>query len=299
MILTILTGMILRCALACGVLTLGVATTAPAATPSRPLIVAGVSEWGVLAHQLVGNQAKVEILLSDPNADPHEHEATVHDAGYVALASVVIENGAGYDNWLNKLVAVSQPHVAVVNVASLLGVRVGANPHLFYSPRAAVRFVKALSTLLAHHDPHLHLASRARALDAALGAVSRRVAAIKASCHGVRVAATEDVATRLLQQAGLDVVTPESLRLAVSNGVDPSISSLATALQQLQQRPAFLLNNVQTSTPLTQTMVARARGDGVALVNVTETMRGTNYVTFLNEVVNQISRALGHEGCLA
>lgn len=294
-----LTGMILRCALACGVLVLGVQTVAPAATGSRPLIVAGVSEWGVLARQLVGHQARVEILLSDPNADPHEHEATVHDAGYVALASVVLENGAGYDTWLNKLVAVSQPHVALVNVASLLGVRTGANPHLFYSPRAAQRFVTALSALLARRDPTVHVAARARALDAALGAVNQRLATIKASCHGVHVAATEDVATRLLTQAGLDVVTPESLRLAVSNGVDPSISSLATALQQLQQRPAFLLNNVQTSTPLTQTMVARARGDGVAIVNVTETMRGTSYVTFLNNVVNQVSRALVHQGCLA
>lgn len=293
-----LTGMILRCALVCGVMVLGVQTVAPAATSSRPLIVAGVSEWGVLARQLVGHQAKVEILLSDPNADPHEHEATVYDAGYVALASVVVENGAGYDTWLNKLVAVSQPHVALINVAQLLGVRTGANPHLFYSPRAAQRFVTALRALLARRDPSMHVAARARALHAALGAVSRRLARIKASCHGVHVAATEDVATRMLTQAGLDVVTPESLRLAVSNGIDPSISALATALQQLQQRPAFLLNNVQTSTPLTQTMVSRARGDGVAIVNVTETMRGANYVTFLNDVVNQISRALVREGCL-
>lgn len=291
--------MILRCAFACAVLTLGVATVAPAATPSRPLIVSGVSEWGVLARQLVGDQAAVQILLTDPNADPHEHEATVHDAGYVALASVVLENGAGYDTWLNKLVAVSQPHVALINVASLLGVRVGANPHLFYSPRAATRFVEALSALLARRDPSMHVTTRARALVGALAAVSHRLASIKASCHGVRVAATEDVATRLLTQAGLDVVTPESLRLAVSNGIDPSISSLATALRQIQQRPAFLLNNVQTSTPLTQTMVARARADGVSLVNVTETMRGSSYVTFLNGVVNQISRALVREGCLA
>ena len=291
--------MILRCVFACGVLILGFATVAPAATPSRPLIVAGVSEWGILARQLVGHQATVEILLTDPNADPHEHEATVYDAGYVARASIVLENGAGYDTWLNKLVAVSQPHVALINVGSLLGVRVGANPHLFYSPRAAIRFVAALRALLARRDPSVHVAARARALDTALGAVSRRLAIIKSRCHGVRVAATEDVATRMLTQAGLDVVTPESLRLAVSNGVDPSISSLATALQQLQQRPAFLLNNVQTSTPLTQTMVARARGDGVALVNVTETMRGFSYVAFLSGVVNKISRALVHEGCLA
>jgi len=107
------------------------------------------------------------------------------------------------------------------------------------------------------------------------------------------------VATRLLTEAGLDVVTPKSLRLAVSNGIDPSIRPLALALQQLSQRPAFLLNNTQTSTPLTDTMVARARAMGVPLVNVTESMRGSNYVGFLNGVIDQMQRALAHEGCFA
>jgi len=46
----------------------------------KPLIVSGVSEWGALAYQLVGADAKVVSLLTDPNADPHEHEATISDA---------------------------------------------------------------------------------------------------------------------------------------------------------------------------------------------------------------------------
>lgn len=292
--------MIPRYVAAALVVTVALTTASPLAAAPRkpPLIVAGVSEWGVLARQLVGERAKVQILLTDPNADPHEHEATVHDAGYVALASVVVENGAGYDTWLNKLVAVSQPHVALVNVGRLMGVRSGANPHLFYSPRAATRYVHALSRILSRLDPAPQWLARARSLESALGAVNHRLAAIKASCQGVRVTATEDVATRMLTQAGLDVVTPESLRLAVSNGIDPSIGALAIALNQLNHHPAFLLNNVQTSTPLTQTMVARARSDGVALVNVTETMRGSSYVGFLNGVINQMSRALTREGCL-
>ncbi|HUY43526.1 MAG TPA: zinc ABC transporter substrate-binding protein [Acidimicrobiales bacterium] len=294
--------MILRNLLS-GLVAMGVAvatvSVAGAAPVKKPLIVAGVSEWGALARQLVGEDAHVVTLLTDPNADPHEHEATVHDAGYVALASVVLENGAGYDTWLSKLVAVSQPDVARVNVASLAGVSTGSNPHLFYSPRVAARFVEALTSTLARLRPAIDVRGRARALERELARVDVRLASIKARCGGVKVAATEDVATRLLTQAGLDVVTPKSLRLAVSNGIDPSVRPLAQALGQLSQRPAFLLNNIQTSTPLTDTMVARARALGVPLVKVTESMRGSNYVGFLNGVLDQMQTALARQGCAA
>ncbi|HVB19163.1 MAG TPA: zinc ABC transporter substrate-binding protein [Acidimicrobiales bacterium] len=291
--------MILRSLLTSLVVVVAAVNVAGAAPVKKPLIVAGVSEWGALARQLVGERAQVVTLLTDPNADPHEHEATVHDAGYVALASVVLENGAGYDTWLSKLVAVSQPDVAQVNVASLVGVSAGSNPHLFYSPRVATRFVASLSSTLARLRPAIDVRGRAKALEGKLAGVEARLASIKSRCRGVKVAATEDVATRLLTEAGLDVVTPKSLRLAVSNGIDPSIRPLALALQQLSQRPAFLLNNTQTLTPLTDTMVARARSMRVPLVNVTESMRGSNYVGFLNGVIDQIQKALVHEGCAA
>ncbi|MDE3043856.1 MAG: zinc ABC transporter substrate-binding protein [Acidobacteriota bacterium] len=291
--------MILRSLLVSAVIATSATSVAAASSSRRPLVVVGVSEWGALAQQLVGQRARVVTLLTDPNADPHEHEATVHDAGEVALASMVIENGAGYDSWLNKLVAVSNPHVPVVNVAALAHVRDGENPHLFYSPVLAARFVAVLASRLDGLDPVLRLQARARQLERALGASARRLAALKGRCGGVRVAATEDVATRLLTLAGLRVVTPESLRLAVSNGVDPSVRPLALALRQLGERPAFLLNNTQTATPLTQALTARARVDHVPLVNVTETMTGHDYLSFVNAVIARIRSALVRQGCAA
>src|ERR1700722_15073031 len=83
------------------VLTVAVASfgvsASSAAPSSKHLIVSGGSEWGALTHHLVGADAKVVSLLTAPNADPHEHEAAISDAANVAKASVVLENGAGYD----------------------------------------------------------------------------------------------------------------------------------------------------------------------------------------------------------
>lgn len=269
-----------------------------AGASSKPLIVSGVSEWGALAHQLVGSDAKVVSLLTDPNADPHDHEATVSDAANVAEASVVLENGAGYDTWLEQLVSAQGSKVAVINVGKLMGVAPGKNPHLFYNPLAAIKFVKALTTLLEPRHGYSNIKVRSAALLAQLEAIQSNVESIATSCHGVKVAATEDVTSYLLQDARLDIVTPEALRLAVGNGVDPSVRDLATALDQLKRHPAFLIDNIQTATPLTDELAAQAKSSHVAIIKVTETMRGTDYVHFINGVVTKIKSDLKIEGCL-
>lgn len=265
--------------------------------PGRPVIVAGVTQWAALARQLVGSQATVVSLLSDPNADPHSHEATPADALHVAQASVVIENGAGYDTWLAKLVQAGAPHATMLSVASLMHIGVGSNPHIFYDVTAAERLVVALRDVLTRANGYPRLAARARELLAQLAATQRSVAQLRASCADVRVAATEDVTGYLLADLGLRVVTPERLRLAIGNSVDPTVHDLALALRQLRHHPAFLVNNVQTATPLTNEMVAQARAAHVPVINVTETMSGGPYAVWIDGVLKQMRSALRRQGC--
>jgi zinc/manganese transport system substrate-binding protein len=265
----------------------------------KPVIVAGVSEWGALARQLVGSDATVISLLTDPNADPHEHEATVQDAEHVSEASVVLVNGAGYDTWLSQLIKTSNPNVQQVNAATLMNVKTGSNPHIFYNPLAAIKFVKKLTSILKSRKGFANIGERSTMLLGQLNAIAASVATIKSSCSNVKVAATEDVASYLLGDAGLDIVTPEALRLAVGNSVDPSVQDLAIALSQLKKHPAFLIDNIQTKTPLTQEIVAQATKSHVPIIKVTETMTGTNYVHFINGVVGKVKVDLKREGCLS
>ena len=264
----------------------------------RPVIVAGVSQWGVLARELASPDLRVISLLSDPNADPHEHEATVGDAANVSRATYVVLNGAGYDSWLQHLTALQGPQAHVISVAGLMGVSAGQNPHLFYDPAAAMTLVRRLTTTLDAHGHYPGVDLRSRRLLAQLDVVAHRVALIRSSCAKVPVAATEDVATYLLDAAGLRVVTPERLRLAIGNGVDPTIQDLAAAIAQLRAHPAFLIDNVQTATPLTNQLVAEATGQRVPVIRVTETMTGTSYVAWIEGVIGQMEQALRREGCL-
>jgi zinc/manganese transport system substrate-binding protein len=62
-------------------------------------------------------------VITSPDADPHNDEPTAADGRTVANAQYVVENGAGYDPWIAKLVAANPaPARSVLNVGELVGV---------------------------------------------------------------------------------------------------------------------------------------------------------------------------------
>src|SRR5216683_7036910 len=107
----------------------------PTASSGSINIVAGENFWGNIATQLGGSKVNVQSVVTDPNADPHEYESNTNDARAFADANFVILNGAGYDNWANKLLSANPNSQRTVLIAAdLLGKKTGENPHFWYNP---------------------------------------------------------------------------------------------------------------------------------------------------------------------
>ena len=67
--------------------------------------------------------------------DPHLFEASAETARALADGKVVIANGAGYDNWMGRLLSANNaPGRKEINVGRLVGRHAGDNPHLWYDP---------------------------------------------------------------------------------------------------------------------------------------------------------------------
>jgi zinc/manganese transport system substrate-binding protein len=98
-------------------------------------VVAAENFWGSIASQLGGAHVRVLSIVTNPNTDPHDYESSASAARAVAEAGYVVQNGAGYDDWMSKLLAAS-PSTGrrVFNVGAYLGKRPGDNPHLWYNP---------------------------------------------------------------------------------------------------------------------------------------------------------------------
>jgi len=245
-------------------------------------IVAAENFWGSLASQIGGSHVQVLSVVSDPNADPHEYETNASDARAVAGADYVIENGAGYDSWMDKLVSAglgSNADRKVLNVATLIGKKNGDNPHFWYNPD----YVNAAGTQMEQDLIALDSANASyyeeqyATLQASLAQYQNRIATIKQQYSGTKVAATEDVFVYLANAAGLDLVSPPAFTEAVAEGNDPPASSIVQFEEQLKSGDVkVLVYNQQTVTPLTDTIKKLAADQRIPLVAVTETIQPPN-----------------------
>jgi zinc/manganese transport system substrate-binding protein len=66
-------------------------------------IVAAENEYGDVATQIGGQYVEVLSINHNPNTDPHTYEVSASVAQSIASASIVIQNGLGYDTYMNSI----------------------------------------------------------------------------------------------------------------------------------------------------------------------------------------------------
>jgi len=117
-------------------------------------VVAAENFWGNIAEQLGGNYVHVTSIITDPNADPHLYESDARDAARVADASVLVVNGVGYDDFMNKLIGASTASGRItVSAQHVLDVAEGANPHLWYDIPQVNQVAAAITAAYISKDP--------------------------------------------------------------------------------------------------------------------------------------------------
>jgi zinc/manganese transport system substrate-binding protein len=273
----------------------------PPAAPEQPgviTVVAAENFWGSLVSQLGGSHVRVLSIVTNPNTDPHDYESSASAARAVAGAGYVVENGAGYDDWMGKLLAASpNPARRVFDVGSYLGKHPGNNPHLWYDPDYVTAAENHIEADLKALDPKdkPYFTARRRATDAAFAPVRAQVAQIRRADAGRPVASTESIFVYLARYLGLRLVSPPAFMNAVSEGTDPPAASVAEFTRQLSARqPGVLVYNKQTATALTTSIRELAVRQHIPVVGVTETIQppGASFQRWFAGELTALSRAL-------
>ncbi len=278
----------------------GCGSAPPAAPAGTVAVVAAENVWGDIAAQIGGHHVSVTSIITDPNADPHTYETTPSAAAAISGASFVIENGAGYDDFIGKLLDTNPDSSRdVINIAITVGVTgSNPNPHLWYNPDFVSTASQTIERHLANHDPADAAVFQAN-LEAFLVAYRPYVdtlAAIRARHQRAPIAYTERVAGYLVQRAGLRLVTPPSFAQAIEDGNDPSPADVAAMDSAMTGRAVrLLLYNAQVTSPTTQRVRELATANRIPMVGVAETIpAGTpNFQTWQIEQAHAILAALG------
>jgi zinc/manganese transport system substrate-binding protein len=260
------------------------------------------SQYADVISQIGGRYVHVSSILNNPNTDPHTFESSPSVARVISSAQLIVQNGLGYDGFMNKIEAASpRSDRRLITVQNLLGLPDDtANPHLWYSPETMPTVALAIATDLARLDPGAtaYFEGNLKSFDESLSAWRSAIVSFSAHYSGDAVATTEPVADYLLQALGANNRTPFGMQADIMNGIDPSPQdiTLEDNLLNKHQVKVFIYNE-QVVDSLTASFVSTAQHAGIPIVGVYETMPtpGYDYQSWMLAEVQAIEAALVHK----
>lgn len=289
------------------------ATAEPVAEDdSRIQIVTSTSVYGNIAETIGGDLVSVTSIISSAAQDPHSYEASARDQLAISKADLVIENGGGYDPFIDTLLSGSGSEAVVVSAVDASGLLEddhghgeeghtdetaeehaehseeeahseddghnhieGFNEHVWYNLHGVIHVAEEI----AHELGELDSANAAtytanfEAFHEAVEALEVEAEAIAERAQGAGVAVTEPVALYLLQASGFENKTPDEFTEAIEEGTDVPPLALQQTLDLFANSEVSLLGyNEQTTSPETEKVLAAAEAAGIPVVSFTETL---------------------------
>ena len=280
----------------------GIASGAGGSADGTIIAVGAESQYADVIQQVGGKYVQVSAIMSNPATDPHTFEASASVGRLVNAARLVVQNGLGYDTFMNTIEnAVPDSSRQVIVVQKLLGLPDSTpNPHLWYQPSTMPKVADAIAAGLAAIQPDhaAYFKANATAFTNSLGTWINAIGTFKQKYPGTPVATTEPVADYLLQALGADDRTPWAFQADVMNGTDPSAQDVAAERSLLtgHKVKAFLYNQ-QVTDSLTESFIALARANHIPVVGVYETMPepGYHFQSWMTAEVQNLTKAVaGH-----
>ena len=306
-------------AAAAGLALTGCATPAPEATGLS--IVASTNVYGDIAASIAGDRATVTSIIDSPAQDPHSYEASAQDQLAIANADLVIENGGGYDPFIDVLVEGSGTSAVVVSAAAVAGLEEdahsedeahsdeeahsddddhghleGVNEHVWYDIHIMGDVAAAIAAELVVLDAENAAVyeQNLAAWSAELEALEAELEQLAAELGGGTVATTEPVPAYLLAELGFDDETPEEFTEAIEEGADVPPLALQQTLDLIDSGEVRLLAyNEQTASPETERVRSAADAAGIPVVSFTDTLpEAQDYVSWMRANIEAVAEAL-------
>jgi zinc/manganese transport system substrate-binding protein len=260
-------------------------------------IVAAENFYGEAAAAIGGDRVTVESVIVASGADPHDFEPPASVARSIADADIVIMNGAGYDHWMEHLLEANEiDGRIVIDVAGLLGVAEGDNPHIWYDPKAMPALANALTKALRAADPEAtaDFEARRNVFLASLAPMGEKIAALRERFADAPAAATEPVFGYMADALGLEMRN-EAFQTAIMNETEPAASEIAAIEDDIRSgRIRVLFYNPEVEDALTRNLLELAQASGVPVVAITETQpAGKSFADWMLDTLDATGSALG------
>ncbi|WP_447914015.1 metal ABC transporter solute-binding protein, Zn/Mn family [Microbacterium phyllosphaerae] len=291
-------------------------------------VVASTNVYGSLAAQIGGDRVDVTSIITSATQDPHSYEASARDRLSVQKADLVIENGGGYDAFIDTLLQdAGDPHLVTAvefshdfpgneghsdeaegateeDHAHAEGEEgheghdhiEGFNEHVWFDPHTMIHVVEAIAEELTELDPdgEADFTANAEEIVADLEGFEADLETLKTDAAGANVIITEPVPGYLAAAAGLTDVTPEGFAESVEEGSDVAPATLLATLNVIEAGDVrAVLTNAQTGGAETQRVEDAATDAGIPVVAFTELLpEGSSYSEWMSDAIQSLADAL-------
>jgi len=278
----------------------GGSSNAAASSEGKISAVGAENEYASVIEQIGGKYVAVSAVESDPNTDPHSFEASASVAQEVSGADVLVENGVGYDSFMEKIESASSSDSRkVINVQELLGLPDSTpNPHLWYKPETMPAVAKQLVTDFSELQPEhkSYFEANLKKFEASLKPWLKGLEEFTTKFPGAAVATTEPVADYMLEAAGIENLTPFTMQADIMNDADPAPQAIAEQEGFFSEKKAdAFVYNQQVTDSITEKFLESAARNGVPVVGVYETMpTGYTYQRWMMAELKALEEAIGN-----
>ncbi len=143
------------------ILLIGILTSCSGISPqsgSAPDILTTTTILADITRNVVGQQHSVDSLLPI-GADPHSYQPTPQDTAKISQSKVLVVNGAGYEVFLQTLLANADGQRTLIEASTGLRLRSdpknsqAVDPHLWLDPNNVIGYVENIRAGLTKFDP--------------------------------------------------------------------------------------------------------------------------------------------------
>lgn len=287
-------------------------TAAPEGTSAdgKLQVVTSTNVYGDIVSAIAGDTVDVTAIISSTSQDPHEYEATAKDQLAVSKAGLLIENGGGYDSFMDALVEATGTKAPVISAVEFShdwpgndghdhsddhsdaptddptteasdvaddhsghDHIEGFNEHVWYDPHTIEHVAEKIAEELTVLVPSESATFSQGLADftAGISTLEGALDTLSAAHAGEKIFITEPVPLYLTTAAGLENVTPEAFSEAVEEGQDVPPATLLEATRILEAGDVrILIANSQTGGAETTQVIELAKKQGIPVLEFSE-----------------------------
>lgn len=273
-------------------------------------VVTSTNVYGDIVSAIAGDTVDVTAIISSTSQDPHEYEATAKDQLAVSKAGLLIENGGGYDSFMDALVEATGTKAPVISAVEFShdwpgndghdhsddhsdaptddptteasdvaddhsghDHIEGFNEHVWYDPHTIEHVAEKIAEELTALVPSESATFSQGLADftAGISTLEGALDTLSAAHAGEKIFITEPVPLYLTTAAGLENVTPEAFSEAVEEGQDVPPATLLEATRILEAGDVrILIANSQTGGAETTQVIDLAKKQGIPVLEFSE-----------------------------